>query len=116
MTDFSDQFRKVIMHYKHIGYNLTVIRQSACLVINQITVDGFAALHNCTPVDRVSDSKMARPIHFSLLGPELLSVAWSTGASFASDFQCCCLTDQGSPSDMQHVVSVEPSSLLLHSN
>ena len=32
---------------------------------------------------------------------------------FASDFQWCCLTDQGSPSVMQHVVSVESPSLLL---
>ena len=39
MTDFSDQFRKIIMHYKRIGYNLNVMRQSTCLVINPITVD-----------------------------------------------------------------------------
>ena len=32
MTDFSDQFRKIIMRYKHIGYNLNVMRQYACLV------------------------------------------------------------------------------------
>ena len=63
------------MRYKRIGYNLNVMQQSACLVINPITVDGFAALFNCTPVDRASDS-----IHFSWLGPELSSVAWSTGA------------------------------------
>ena len=49
MTDFSDQFRKIIMRYKRIGYNLNVMRQSACLVINPITVDGYAALFNCTP-------------------------------------------------------------------
>ena len=59
MTEFSDQFRKFIMRYKRIGYNLNVRRQSACLVINKITVDGFAALINCTPVDRASDSMMA---------------------------------------------------------
>ena len=59
MTDFSDQFRKIIMRYKRIGYNLNVTRQSACLVINPITVDGYAALFNCTPVDRASDSMMA---------------------------------------------------------
>ena len=81
-TDFSDQFRKIIMRYKRIGYNLNVMRQSACLVINPITVDGYATLFNCTPVDRASDSMMALPkaIHFSWLGPELSSVAWSTGA------------------------------------
>ena len=36
-----------------------VMRQSACLVINPITVDGYAALFICTPVDRASDSMMA---------------------------------------------------------
>ena len=56
MTDFSDQFRKIIIC---IGYNLNVMRQSACLVINPVTVDGYAALFNCTPVDRASDSMMA---------------------------------------------------------
>ena len=59
MTDFSDQLRKNIMRYKRIGYNLNVMRQSACLVINPITVDGYAALFKCTPVDRASDSMMA---------------------------------------------------------
>ena len=59
MTDFSDQFRKIIMRYKRIGYNLNVMQQSSCFVVNQITVDGYAALFNCTPEDRVSDSMMA---------------------------------------------------------
>ena len=58
MTDFSDQFRKFIMRYKRIGYNLNVMRQSACLVINPIKVDDYAALCNWTPVDRASDSMM----------------------------------------------------------
>ena len=30
ITDFSDQFRKIIMRYKRIGYNLNVMRQSVC--------------------------------------------------------------------------------------
>ena len=38
MTDFSDQFRKNIMRYKRIGYQPNVMQQSACLVINPITV------------------------------------------------------------------------------
>ena len=58
MTDFSDQFRKIIMRYKRIGYNLNVVRQSACLVINPITVDGYATFFYCTPVDWASDSMM----------------------------------------------------------
>ena len=59
MTDVSDQFRKIIMRYKRIGYNLNVMRRYTCLVINPIKVDGYAALFNCTPVDRTSDSMMA---------------------------------------------------------
>ena len=49
-ADFSDQFRKIIIHQKRIGYDLNVIRQSACLVINPITVDNFAALFNLLPI------------------------------------------------------------------
>ena len=29
-ADFSDQFRKIIICYKRIGYNINIIRQSAC--------------------------------------------------------------------------------------
>ena len=58
-TDFSDQFRKIIIRHKRFGYDLNVMRQSACIVINPITVDNFAVLFNCTPVDRASDSMMA---------------------------------------------------------
>ena len=65
MTDFSDQFRKIKMLYKRIGYNLNVMQQSACLVINPITVDGYATLFNCTPVDRASDSMMAPTYSYS---------------------------------------------------
>ena len=57
--DFSDQFRKIIIHHKLIGYDLNGLRQSACLVINPITGDNFAELLNCTPVDRASDYMMA---------------------------------------------------------
>ena len=59
MTDFNDQFRKIIMRYKRIVYNQNVMRQSACLIINPITIDGYDTLFNCTPVDRASDSMMA---------------------------------------------------------
>ena len=33
-NDFSFQFRKIITRYRRIGYNLNVMRQSACLVFN----------------------------------------------------------------------------------
>ena len=58
-TDFSDQFRKLILRHKRIDNDLNVKRQSACLVINPITVDNFAALFNCTLVNRGSYSMMA---------------------------------------------------------
>ena len=82
-TDFSDQFRKIIVHHKRIGYNLNVMRQSACLVNNPITIDNFC----CTLL-----------LHAGGLGVTLYggpnlklfisigwdrsssSVAWSTGA------------------------------------
>ena len=59
INDFSFQFRKIITRYRRIGYNLNVMRQSACLVFNPIMVDNFAAFFNCTPVGRASDSMMA---------------------------------------------------------
>ena len=58
-NDFSFQFRKIITRYRRIGYNLNVMRQSACLVFNPIMVDNYAAFFNCTSVGRASDSMMA---------------------------------------------------------
>ena len=58
-ADFSDQFKKIIVRYKRIGYNINIMRQSACLVFNPITVNNFASFFNCTPVGRASDSMMA---------------------------------------------------------
>ena len=56
---FSDQFRKIIICHKRFGYDLNVMRQSACLVINPITLDNFSAHINCTLVDQASDAMMA---------------------------------------------------------
>ena len=50
-ADFSDQFRKIIVRYKRIGYNKYNV--TVCMVNN------FASLFNCTPVGRASDSMMA---------------------------------------------------------
>ena len=57
-TDFSDQFRKVIIRYKRVSYNLNVMWQSASLAINLIAVNNFATFSNCTPVDQASDYMM----------------------------------------------------------
>ena len=53
--NFSDQFRKIVCRYKRIGYDINVMRQTACMVVNPITVDGFASLFSCTPVGRALD-------------------------------------------------------------
>ena len=50
---------KIITCYRRIGYNLNVMRQSACLAFNPVMVDNYAAAFNCTPMGRVSDSLMA---------------------------------------------------------
>ena len=59
--------------YKHIGYNLKVMGQTACLVFNPITANNYATLFNCMPVGRASDSLMAqlKAIYFCWLGLEL---------------------------------------------
>ena len=57
-NNFSAQFIKIISHYKKIGYNFNVLQQTACLVVNPITVGNFAFLFNCTLVGRTSDSMM----------------------------------------------------------
>ena len=55
-SNFAEQFRKLISRYKRIGYNPHIMRQTACLVVNTITVDSYALLFNCTTVLRASDS------------------------------------------------------------
>ena len=48
-NDFNTQFREIILRYKKIGYNINLIRQTACMVVNHITVNNFASLFNCSP-------------------------------------------------------------------
>ena len=116
-NDFSFQFRKIIPNsnslflitnwlaillttrYRRIGYNLNVMRQSACLVFNPIMVDNYAAFFNCTSVGRASDDLKL----FILIGwgRSFLSVAWPTGVQLMFFF-CSGVSKiygaQGSPS------------------
>ena len=55
-SNFSEQFRKLTNRYKRIGYSLDIMRQTACLVVNPIIVDGYVSLFNCTTAVRASDS------------------------------------------------------------
>ena len=58
-ADFSDRFGGVVVRYKRIGYNINIMRQSACFVFGPVAVSGFASLFGCAPVGRASDSVMA---------------------------------------------------------
>ena len=51
---FSYLFKKIILRYKKICYNIDVLRQTACLVVNPVKVNSFAYLFNCTTVGRAS--------------------------------------------------------------
>ena len=54
--DFSDQFKNIVKRYLRVGYNLDVMRQSACLVLNPFTVYSYGFLFNGTMVGQASDS------------------------------------------------------------
>ena len=58
-NDFPYHFKKIIVRYKKIDYNIDVLRQTACFVVNPIKVDSFAYLFNCTTVGRASDCMTA---------------------------------------------------------
>ena len=53
--EFPYHFKKIIVRYKKIDYNIDVFRQTACLVVNPIKVNTFAYLFGCTTVGRTSD-------------------------------------------------------------
>ena len=57
--NFSDRFKKITKLFIKVGYNLDVMRQSACLVLNQSTVYSYGFLFNCTTVGQASDSMTA---------------------------------------------------------
>ena len=48
--NFSDLFGRIVKRFRRTGYNLDIMRQTACLVFNPIMVDDYAALFSCTAV------------------------------------------------------------------
>ena len=54
-NDFPYHFKKIIVRYKKIGYNIDVLRQTEFLVVNPIKVNSFAYVFNCTTVGQTSD-------------------------------------------------------------
>ena len=45
--NFSDQFKNIVKRYIRVGYNLDIMRQSACY--------SYGFLFNCTTVGQASD-------------------------------------------------------------
>ena len=68
---------------------MNIMRQAACLVVHPITVGNFAALFNCTPTGRASDSMMvpAMNFHLSRLCLYALSLIGPTGVQLLG---ICC--------------------------
>ena len=75
---FFEQFRNHINHYKIIWYNIDFMRQTACPVVNPVTVESYDFLFNCTAAVHASDSITA--LHKAFTGRLVLdtvSMAWS---------------------------------------
>ena len=68
----SDLFKQIVNRLKKYG-NIYIMRQTACLVLNSIMVEGYASLFCCTPVAQCSDSIMsalsyrAAPLAFHII-------------------------------------------------
>ena len=57
--NFSDLFKGIVNRFKRALYILDIMRQTACLVVNPINAEGYAALFSCTLVIQASDSMTA---------------------------------------------------------
>ena len=55
INDFPYHFKTIIVRYKMTGYNIDVLRQTACFVVNPNKVSSFAYLFSCMTVGRSSD-------------------------------------------------------------
>ena len=87
---FGDRFRGIVKRYTRVGYGLDVVRQSACLVLDPITVCGYGFLFGCRMVGRALGSVMALAWGFgrwvvawclSVAGPAVAQL----GVFFSSD-------------------------------
>ena len=57
--NFSDLFKRIINRFKRAWYTLDIVRQTTCLILNPIMVEGYAALFSCTAVVQASGSMTA---------------------------------------------------------
>ena len=87
-NNFSAQFIKIISHYKKIAYNINVLQQTACLVVNPNTVGNFAFHFNCTPVGRTSDSLMVPTKRLIYINDEIVGARCFGCLSGPPGFTC----------------------------
>ena len=78
---------KIISHYKKVGYNINVLQQTACLVVNPITVGNFAFLFNWTDFRLYDDSDLKTYLLMRWYGPDALAVIRPVGV-YLLDFFC----------------------------
>ena len=119
-ADFSEQFKKNIVCYKRTGYNINIMRQSACLVFNTITVNNFASLLHAGGSGVILNDGPDISYLFQLVGAGAsLSIAWSTGVQmlvfFYSSVPVVLFDTPGISRCRSQHVSVESSSLFHHS-
>ena len=59
IPNFSDLFKRIVNRFKRAGYTLDIMRQTACLVLTPIRVEGYATLFSYAAVVQASDSMTA---------------------------------------------------------
>ena len=98
-TEFSGQFKKIIMRHKRIGYNVDVMRQSACLVLTQSRLTTLLSSLIARRF-RLYDSPNIK-LNIWLVGAGHLSVSWPIEVQlvvfFCSSVSVVLLTPMGSP-------------------
>ena len=86
---FSDQLKKITQRYTRVGFSMDIMRQSACLVANPITVDKNGFLFIFTTEGQAPDLMTALTFN-PLVGAWCLSLSRPTVAQlegfFSSDF------------------------------
>ena len=54
--NFSNLLKRIVYCFTRAGFSLDIMQQTACLVLNPIMAEGYAALFSCTAVVQASDS------------------------------------------------------------
>ena len=59
MSNFSDLSKRIVYHFKKVGYVVNIMKQASCLAFNPFMVDSYAALFSCAAMVQASDSMAA---------------------------------------------------------